>query len=80
LVKENSKCKKIPNIKHGGNLGYNEKPNSRVIGIEEGDDSQLKGPENILIKIAEENSSNLKKEVAITIQGVFKTPNILYQK
>jgi hypothetical protein len=39
------------------------RPNLRIIGIEESEDSQLKGPVNIFNKIIEENSPNLKKEM-----------------
>jgi hypothetical protein len=39
------------------------RPNLRMIGIEDSEDFQLKGPENILIKIIEENFPNLKKKI-----------------
>jgi hypothetical protein len=35
--------------------------NLRIIGIDEGEDSRLKGPENIFTKIIEENFPTLKK-------------------
>jgi hypothetical protein len=38
-----------------------KRPNLRIIGIEESEDSQLKGPINIFNKIIEENFPNLKK-------------------
>ena len=38
-------------------------PNLRIIGIEENEDSQLKGPINIFNKIVEENFTDLKKEM-----------------
>jgi len=41
--------------------------NLRITGIEESEDSQLKGPVNIFNKIIEENFSNLKKEITISI-------------
>ena len=44
------------------------RPNLRIIGVEESEDSQLKGPVNIFNKIIEENFPNLKKEVPIKIQ------------
>ena len=37
-----------------------KKPNLRIIGIEESEDSQLKGPVNMFNKIIEENFPNLK--------------------
>jgi hypothetical protein len=42
--------------------------NLRIIGIEESEDSQLKGTVNIFNKIIEENFPNLKKEMPINIQ------------
>jgi hypothetical protein len=36
-----------------------KKPNPRIIGIEEKEDSQLKGPEYVFKKIIEENFPNL---------------------
>lgn len=42
--------------------------NLKIIGIEESEDSQLKGPVNIFNKIIEENFFNLKKEMSINIQ------------
>jgi hypothetical protein len=39
--------------------------NLRIIGIDENEDFQLKGPVNIFNKIIEENFPNLKKEMPI---------------
>jgi hypothetical protein len=44
------------------------RPNLRIIGIEESEDSQLKGAVNIFNKIREENFPNLKKEMSMNIQ------------
>jgi hypothetical protein len=52
----------------------------RVLGIEESENSQLKGPVNIFKKITEENFPNLKKEVPMNIQQAYRTPNRLDQK
>jgi hypothetical protein len=41
------------------------RPNLRIIGIEESEDSQLKGPVNIFNKIIEESFPNLKKEMPV---------------
>ena len=41
--------------------------NLKIIGIEESEDFQLKGPVNIFNKIIEENLPNLKKEIPINI-------------
>ena len=54
--------------------------NLRIIGIEESEDPQLKGPVNIFNKIIEENFPNLKKEMPINIQEAHRTPNRLDQK
>jgi hypothetical protein len=43
------------------------RPSLRIIGIEEGEESQLQGPENIFNKIIEENVSNLKENMSINI-------------
>jgi hypothetical protein len=41
---------------------------------EKGEESQLQGLVKILIKIIEENFSNLKKEMPINIQEADRTP------
>ena len=51
-----------------------KRPNLRIIRIEEDEDSQLKGPENVFNKIIEENFPNLKKEMDIKVQEAYKTP------
>ena len=45
------------------------------MGLEENEDSQLKGPVNIFNKIIEENFPNLKKEMPMYIQEAYRTPN-----
>jgi hypothetical protein len=54
--------------------------NLRIIRIEENEDSQLKGPENVFNKIIEENFSKRKKEMAIKVQETYRTPNKWDQK
>jgi len=54
--------------------------NLRIMGIEESEDFQLKGPVNIFNKIIQENFPNLKKEMPINIQEAYRTPNRLDQK
>jgi hypothetical protein len=44
------------------------RPNLQIIGIDENEDFQLKGPANIFNKIIEENFLNLKKEMPMNIQ------------
>ncbi|MBV2134258.1 hypothetical protein KRX52_15875 [Pseudomonas sp. MAP12] len=57
-----------------------KRPNLRIIGIEEGEEIQLKGTENIFNKIIEENFPNLKKDMPMKIQEAYRTPNRLNQK
>jgi len=54
--------------------------NLRIIGIEESEDSQLKGPVNTFNKIIEENFPNLKKDMHLNIQEAYRTPNRLDQR
>jgi hypothetical protein len=57
------------------------RPNLRIIGIEESEDSQLKGPVNLFNKIIEENFPNiLKKEMPMKIQEAYRSPNSLDEK
>jgi hypothetical protein len=56
------------------------RPNIRIIGREESEDSQPKEPENIFNKIIEENFPKLKKEMHINIQKAYRTLNKLAQK
>ena len=54
--------------KHSGNPGdIMRKPNLRIMGLDENEDFQLKGPVNIFNKIIEENFPNLKKEMPMNI-------------
>ena len=79
-IKENGKCKKIltQNIQEIQDII--RKPNLQVIGVDENEDFQLKGPANIFNKIIEENFPNLKKKMPMDIQEAYKTPNRLDQK
>jgi hypothetical protein len=56
------------------------RPNLRIIGIDENEDYQLKRPVNIFNKIIEENFPNLKKEIHMSVQEAYRTPNRLDQK
>jgi hypothetical protein len=56
------------------------RPNLGIAGIDEMEDFQLKGPVNIFKKIIEENFPNLKKEMLMSIQEAYRTPNGLDQK
>ena len=62
-------------------MGHNEKkPNLRIIGEEEGEELQIKGPENIFNKIIEENFHNLKNDIPMKVQEAYRTPNSVDQK
>jgi hypothetical protein len=78
-VKVNAKCKNLltPNIQEIQDTM--RRPNLRIIGIEESEDPQLKGPVNIFNKIKEEKFPNLK-EMPMNIQEAYRTPNRLNQK
>jgi hypothetical protein len=54
--------------------------NLRIIGMDDKEDFQLKGPTNIFNKIIKENFPNLKKEMPMNIEKVYKAPNSLGQK
>jgi hypothetical protein len=56
------------------------RPNLRIIGIDENEDIQLKGPVTIFNKIIKENFPNLKREMPMNIQEAYRTPNRLDQK
>ena len=56
------------------------RPNLRIIGVDENEYFQLKGPANIFNKIIEENFPNIKKEMPMNIQEAYRTPNRLEQK
>jgi hypothetical protein len=56
------------------------RPNLQIIGIDENDNVQFKGPANIFNKIIEENFPNLKKDMPMKIQEAYRTPNRLDQK
>lgn len=80
MVKENSKHKILLTQIIQEIQDTMKRPNLTIIEIEENEDSQLKGPENVFNKITEENFSNLKKEVATKVQEAYRTPNTWYQK
>jgi hypothetical protein len=79
-VKENAKCKKLLTQNSQEIQDTVRRPNLRIIGIQEGEDSQLQGPVNIFKKIIDENFPNLKKVMPINMQKSYRTPNRLDQK
>jgi hypothetical protein len=56
------------------------RPKLRTIGIEEREDSQLKGPVNIFNRVIDESFPSLKKEMPMNIQEAYRTTNRLNQK
>jgi hypothetical protein len=79
-IKKNGKCKKILSQNIQKIQDTMRRPNLRIIGVDESDDFQLKGPANIFNKIIEENFPNLKKEMPMNIQEAYRTPNRQNQK
>jgi predicted nucleic acid-binding Zn-ribbon protein len=66
-IKENTKCKKILTQNFQKIQDTMRRPNLRIIGVEENEDFQIKGPANIFNKIIEENFPNLKKDMPMNI-------------
>ena len=62
-VKENAKCKKILTQNIQEIQDTMRRPNLRIIGIDEKEDFQLKGPVNIFNKIIKENFPNTKEKI-----------------
>jgi hypothetical protein len=79
-VKENAKCKKLLTQNIWEIQDTMRRLNLNIIGIEDSEDSHLKGPVNIFNKIIEESFPNIKKDMPINIQEVYRTPNRLDQK
>ncbi|KAK7795145.1 hypothetical protein U0070_003059, partial [Myodes glareolus] len=67
LIKENSKSNKFSSQNIQEIWDTIKKPNLRIIGIEEGEELQIKGPENIFNKIIEENFPNIKNDIPMKI-------------
>ena len=74
LVKENSKSNENLTQNNQEIWDIMKWPNLRIIGIEEGEEVQLKSTENIFNKII-----NLKKDMSIKIQKAYRTSNRLGQ-
>jgi predicted ribosome quality control (RQC) complex YloA/Tae2 family protein len=79
-IKENARCKKILTQNIQEIQDTMRRPKLSIIGIDQNEDFQLKGPVNIVNKIIEENFPNLKKEMPMNIQETYRTPNRLDQK
>jgi hypothetical protein len=50
------------------------RPNLRIIGIEEGEESKFKGPKNFINRILEDNFSQLKKVMDINVLEAYRKP------
>jgi hypothetical protein len=79
-IKENAKCKKILTENIQEIQDTMRRPNLQIIGVDENEDFQLKGPANITNKSIEEDFPNLKKGIPMNIQEAYRTPNRLDQK
>jgi hypothetical protein len=79
-IKENAKCKKILTQKFQEIQDSMRRPNLWILRVDENENSQLKGPANIVNKIIEENFPYLKKEMTKNIQEAYRTQNRLDQK
>ena len=79
-IKENAKCKKILTQNIQEMQDKIRRPHRQIIGVDENENSQVKGPSNIFNKIIEESFPYLKKEMPMNIQEAYRTPNRLDQK
>jgi uncharacterized coiled-coil protein SlyX len=68
IIKENAKCKKILTQNIQEIQDPMRRPNLQIIGVDENEDFQIKGPANIFKKIIEENFSNINKEMLMNIK------------
>jgi predicted ribosome quality control (RQC) complex YloA/Tae2 family protein len=80
IIKENAKCKRILTQNIQEIQDTMRRSNLWIIGVDENEDFQLKGPENIFNKIIEKNFPNLKKEMPMNIQEAYRSPYRLDQK
>ena len=78
-VKENVKSKKVLTQTVQEIWDTMKSTNLRIIGIEEGEESQIQESEWIFNKIIEENFPNLKKELSIYTEA-YRTPIRLNKK
>ena len=67
LNKENSKSNKFSSQNMQEIWDTIKRSNLRIIGVDEGEELQLNGPENIFNKIIEENFPNLK-DIPVKVQ------------
>ena len=79
-VKENVKSKKILTQHFQEVWNTMKRPSLTIIGIEGGEETEVRDTENVCNKITEEHFPNLKKEMPIKAQESFSTSNRLDQK
>ena len=79
-IKENKKRKKSQTQNIQEIKDTMRRPNLQIIGVDENEDFQLKGPANIFNKIIEENFPNIKKDMPMNIQEAYKIQNRLPRK
>jgi hypothetical protein len=79
-IKENAKCKKILTQNVQEIQDKMRRTNLQIIGGDENEDFQFKGPATIFNNIIKENFPYLKKEMPMNIQEACRTPNRLDQK
>ena len=77
-IKENAKCKKILTQNIQEIQDTTRRGNLQIIGVDENEDSQIKGPTNSFKNIIEENFPNLEKPM--NIEEAYRTPNRLDQQ
>jgi predicted nucleic acid-binding Zn-ribbon protein len=70
-IKENAKCKKILTQSIQEIQDTMRRPNLQIMGVDENEDFQLKGPANVFNKIIE-NFPNLKKNMPMNIQEAYE--------
>jgi hypothetical protein len=70
-IKENTQCKKTLTQNIEEIQDTMRRPTLQIIGVDENEDSQLKGTANIFNKIIEENFPNLKKEMPMNTQEAY---------
>jgi chromosome segregation ATPase len=79
-IKEIAKCKNILTQNIQEIQDTMRRQNLKIIGIDENEDFQLKGPVNTFNKIIEENFPTLKKEMPMNIQEACRMSKRLDQK
>jgi hypothetical protein len=79
-LKKTYKKQKTPNSKHSRKSGHNENIKPKNNRYRRKQRLPTQRVSNIFNKIIEENFPNLKKEMLINIQEVYRTPNTLDQK